>query len=152
MRMQILFKEYLIQSLPATNFTCGNVAREKRDSSWKIWMWEEGTGTRSEYQYWARQASQVVLVGKESCQCRRWKRRGFDPWVWKIPWRRKRLPTPVFLLGNPMDGGAWRVTVHRVTKSWTQQSDLAHICYLFNLLHSFWDPNGKKRKSESQSS
>ena len=21
---------------------------------------------------------------------------GFDPWVGKIPWRRKRLPTPVF--------------------------------------------------------
>ena len=24
--------------------------------------------------------------------------------------------------GNPMDRGAWRATVHRVTKSWTQQS------------------------------
>ena len=22
---------------------------------------------------------------------------GFDPWVGKIPWRRDRLPTPVFL-------------------------------------------------------
>ena len=22
---------------------------------------------------------------------------GFDSWVWKIPWRRDRLPTPVFL-------------------------------------------------------
>ena len=22
---------------------------------------------------------------------------GFDPWVWKIPWRRKWQPTPVFL-------------------------------------------------------
>ena len=33
--------------------------------------------------------------GKESaCQCRR---PGFDPWVWKIPWRREWLPTPVFL-------------------------------------------------------
>jgi len=21
---------------------------------------------------------------------------GFDPWVGKIPWRRERLPTPVF--------------------------------------------------------
>ena len=28
--------------------------------------------------------------GKESaCQCRRRKRHGFDPWVGKIPWRRK---------------------------------------------------------------
>ena len=40
------------------------------------------------------------LKVKESiCQCRRHGRRGFDPWVWKIPWRRKWQPTPVFLLG-----------------------------------------------------
>ena len=25
---------------------------------------------------------------------------GFNPWVGKIPWRRKRLPTPVFWLGK----------------------------------------------------
>ena len=36
--------------------------------------------------------------GKEpTCQCRRQKRRRFDPWVRKIPWRRKRQPVPVFL-------------------------------------------------------
>ena len=36
--------------------------------------------------------------GKEhACQCRRCKRCGFNPWVGKIPWRRDRLPTPVFL-------------------------------------------------------
>ena len=27
-------------------------------------------------------------------------RPGFDPWVGKIPWRRERLPTPVFLPGE----------------------------------------------------
>ena len=27
-------------------------------------------------------------------------RPGFDPWVGKIPWRRERLPTPVFLPGK----------------------------------------------------
>ena len=38
------------------------------------------------------------LSGKGStCQCRR---RGFDPWVGKIPWRRKWQPTPVFLPGE----------------------------------------------------
>ena len=38
------------------------------------------------------------LSGKEpTCQCRR---RGFDPWVGKIPWRRKWQPTPVFLPGE----------------------------------------------------
>ena len=25
---------------------------------------------------------------------------GFDPWVRKIPWRRERLPTPVFWPGE----------------------------------------------------
>ena len=36
--------------------------------------------------------------GKEfSCQCRRHNRRRFDPWVGKMPWRRKGQPTPVFL-------------------------------------------------------
>ena len=36
--------------------------------------------------------------GKEStCQCRRHKRCGFDPWVSKIPWSRQWQPTPVSL-------------------------------------------------------
>ena len=35
--------------------------------------------------------------GKEpACQCRRYKRGGFDPWVRKIPCRRAWQPTPVF--------------------------------------------------------
>ena len=39
--------------------------------------------------------------GKEpTSQCRRHKRQGFDPWVGKIPWRRKWQPTPVFLPGE----------------------------------------------------
>ena len=29
-----------------------------------------------------------------------WRRPGFDPWVGKIPWRRERPPTPVFLPGE----------------------------------------------------
>ena len=29
-----------------------------------------------------------------------WGRPGFYPWVGKIPWRRERLPTPVFWLGE----------------------------------------------------
>ena len=40
--------------------------------------------------------------GKElACQCRRHKRRGFDPWVGTIPWRRAWQPTAVFLPGEP---------------------------------------------------
>ena len=39
--------------------------------------------------------------GKESaCQCKRGKRHGFDPWVGKIPCRRKLQPIPVYLPGK----------------------------------------------------
>ena len=38
------------------------------------------------------------LSDKESA-CRHWKH-GFDPWVGKIPWRRKWQSTPVFLPGE----------------------------------------------------
>ena len=44
-----------------------------------------------------------------------------DPWVRRIPWRRKWQPNLVLLLGNSMDRGAWRAIVHRVTK----ESDMA---------------------------
>ena len=41
------------------------------------------------------------LSGKEfACRCRRHKRCRFNPWVGKIPWRRKWQPTPVFLPGE----------------------------------------------------
>ena len=54
-------------------------------------------------QFVSRQSVNTVglpqrLSGKEStCQRRR---PGFDPWVRKIPWRRKWQPTPVFLPGK----------------------------------------------------
>ena len=39
--------------------------------------------------------------GKEStCQCRRHKKHRFNPWVGKIPWRKKWQPTPVFFPGK----------------------------------------------------
>ena len=44
---------------------------------------------------------------KESaCQCRRYKRLGFDPWVGKIPQSVKWPPTLVGLPENSMDRGA----------------------------------------------
>ena len=46
-------------------------------------------------------------------------RPGFNPWIGKMPWRKGWQPTPVFLLGGPMDRGGWWATVHRVTQSWT---------------------------------
>jgi len=41
------------------------------------------------------------MSSKEStCQCRRQRRLRFDPWVEKIPRRRKWQPTPVVLPGK----------------------------------------------------
>ena len=37
---------------------------------------------------------------KPTCQCRRYKKHGFDPWVGKILWRRAWQPAPVFLPGE----------------------------------------------------
>ena len=39
-----------------------------------------------------------MLISFFCLPCRR---PGFDPWVGKIPWRRKWQPTPVFLPGEP---------------------------------------------------
>ena len=68
--------------------------------------------------------------GKEffTCQCRRYKRRRFDPWVRKISWSRKSQPTPIFLPGKFMDGGAWWATVHGVTRSQTREKEHEHRC------------------------
>ena len=46
------------------------------------------------------------LSGKEpACQCRSCRRCGFDPWVRKIPWRRKWQISLVFL---PGESHGWR--------------------------------------------
>ena len=61
-------------------------------------------------------------VGKEpTCQFRRHRRCRFNPWVRKIPWRRKGQPAPVFLPGESygqrslMGYSPWS---HRVGHDW----------------------------------
>ena len=56
---------------------------------YKIEPWFRNWNVQSELPRW--------LSGNESaCQCRSYRRPGFDPWVEKIPWNRKWQPTPVF--------------------------------------------------------
>ena len=60
-------------------------------------------------------------------------RLGFHPWVRKIPWRRAWKPTPVFLLGSPIDRGDWWDTVHGVPKSMTETASVHTGTWLYLL-------------------
>ena len=72
------------------------------------------------------------LSGKEStCQCRRLR---FNPWVRKIPWRRKWQPIHS-CLGNSMERGAWQATVYEVAKSRTQLSNLTRTAAIFSCVY-----------------
>ena len=65
----------------------------------------------------------LMAHGSESRVCLQCGRPEFDPWVKKIPWRRKWQCAPVFLPGKSHEWRsltAYRATVHRVTKSQTQ--------------------------------
>ena len=73
-------------------------------------------------QYWA---SQVVLVVKNTPANAGDKKRGFDTWVRKIPWRRAWQLTPYSCLENSMDRGAWWATVHRSQRVKHDWSDIA---------------------------
>ena len=81
--------------------------------------------------------SPVAQLVKNCLQCGRC---GFDPWVGKIPWRRERLPTPVFWPGE--FHGLY--IVHGVAKSGTRLSDLHYTtvtltCDCFALSHQVWE-------------
>ena len=69
-----------------------------------------------------RRDSQVAPVAKNTaCQCRRCKRRGFNPRVGKIPWRRAWQPTPVFLPG--------KVHGQRSLAGYSSQGHKEHVFY-----------------------
>ena len=57
-------------------------------------MAKEGFGAECE--------SSLGFAGDRAClpMQETFKRHQLDPWVWKIPWRRARQPTPVLLPGE----------------------------------------------------
>ena len=72
--------------------------------------------------------------GKEpTCQCRRHRRCKFNPWVGKIPWRRKWQHTPVFL---PMNREAWWATFQGSCRELKQLS--MHRYYLSLSERQIW--------------
>ena len=52
------------------------------------------------YSPWGHKESDMTEQLSLSLGCLQWGRPGFDPWVGKIPWRRKWQPTPVLLPGK----------------------------------------------------
>ena len=66
------------------------------------------------------------LSSKEfAFQCRRFKNWGFHSWVGKNPLSRKWQPIQYSFLGNPMDRGSWRTTVHTVRhESWVSHESV----------------------------
>ena len=52
---------------------------------------------------------------------------GSIPGSGRCPGEGNDTPLQYSCLENPLDGGAWWATVHRVTKSWTQLSDFTSL-------------------------
>ena len=65
----------------------------------------------------------VVKKKKSTSHCRRLQRHSFDPWSGRSPGGWNGNPLQCSCLENSRDGGAWRATVHGVTKSQTWLSD-----------------------------
>ena len=65
---------------------------------WKtVWRFFKKLGIKTPYD------PAIPLLGiyfEETRICLQCGRTSFDPWVGKIPWRRERLPTPVFWPGE----------------------------------------------------
>ena len=55
------------------------------------------------------------------------KRHQFNPWVGKIPWRRKWQPTPAFLPGDSHGQRSLCAFQSRVTKSWPWSDFSMHV-------------------------
>ena len=79
-----------------------------------------------------------LSVKESTCQCRRCRRLGFGPWMGKIPWRRERQPTPVFLPGKSHGQRTWWATVHGVVK----ESDMTEPSCTGGYSNSVWNHKG----------
>ena len=93
----------------------------------------------------------IGLAKEFACECRR---HGFDPWVRKIPWRRKWQPIPAFLPRKSYEQGClvgcslWghkRVGHDLVTEQWKQQQKVrcssSVMSYGENLNELFGQPS-----------
>ena len=111
----------------------------------KDWCWEGlGEGGEGDDRGWngwmAYSLLSIVftfLGGSDSKVCLPLWRLMFNPWVRKITWRGKWQPTPVFLPGDPMGGGAWQAAVHGVAKSRTWLSHFTFFLSFHLMEHNY---------------
>ena len=66
--------------------------------------------------------------GSDGIQCGR---PGFGPWVGKIPWRRKRQPTPEFL---PRKSHGWRSLVQATVRGVAEAGTTERLPFPFLIL------------------
>ena len=86
---------------------------------------EEGMATHSSILAWRIPWTEILLQFRSLRRC------GFDPWVGRSPGGEHGNPLQYSCLENPMDRGAWRAIVHRVSKSRTPLKRLSthtHSC------------------------
>ena len=79
----------------------------------------------------------VVLVAQLVKNPSAMRRPGFDTWARNIPWRRERLPTPVFWLGE--SHGLYTIWV-AISQTWLSHfhfSFLPYNCVIFILLNKW---------------
>ena len=79
----------------------------------------------------------LSMPAHTTCQCRRWKRLGFDSWAWKIPWGGKWQLTPVFLPGKSygqrsLVGYSQSMRFERVRQYRTHTHTHTHTEYTWN--------------------
>ena len=97
------------------------------------WREKEGLILDSESNW----ASLVAQWQRIHLQCRRGRRLRFDPWVRKIPWRKKWQPTPVFSSGEShgQRGGVGLQPIgsQRVRRNWAcllaKSNQVAFLCF-----------------------
>ena len=94
-------------SFPITVSFCGCMYLSRNGISGSIFSFLRNLQT-----WWLSSKESVYSAG----DCVQYRRHEFDPWFWKIIWRKKWQPIPVFLLGMFHGQRSLVGTVHEVTK------------------------------------
>ena len=72
---------------------------------------------------------------------------GSIPGLGRSPGEGNGNPLQYSYLENPMDGGAWWATVHRVAKSWARLSDFTYLLTYVSVTPNFLFPAWKSSQN-----